>query len=208
MITRRVMLQAGAGFAAGSAVHTGLSHARSLLTPGASGRLHAAVIDAESADARVFGEAAAGRGLPVHEVRADLTDLYGGHLAPHWRQHGPMSLVGMTGAAPLFYLERLAWDVKMRVVFLGRHPMTTGAEAEHTFSGPRTVVDTFCDTARVLDWRIALAHALTRMPAAASAVQPPSAARDAAIAADSALFSWVLAPVRAAGSSVQRRVFL
>ncbi len=208
MITRRVMLQAGVGFAASSVALTELSHGRSMFTPGASQQPHAVVIAAESADALVFGHAAGELGLPLHKIHADLTDLYCQHLAPHWRQHGPAPVIGMTGAAPLFYLERLAWDVKMRVVFLGRHPKTRDAGAEHTFTGPRSVVDALSDTARVFDWRMALAHVLTQMPTAVSSIQPPSAARDAAIAADSALFSWVLAPVRGEGSSGRLRVSL
>ena len=208
MITRRVMLQAGAGFAASSLVLTELSHGGSRLPGGTSQRPQAVAIDAESADALVFGHAAGERGVPVHKIHADLTDLYCQHLAPHWREHGPIPVIGMTGAAPLFYLERLAWDVKMRVVFLGRHPLTRDAETAHTFTGPRSVVDALTDAARVFDWRIALAHALTQMPTAVSSIDPPSAARDAAIAADSALFSWVLAPVTGAGSSGRRRVSL
>jgi hypothetical protein len=157
--------------------------------------LCAAVMDAASRDGQAFGQAAAARGLSVHAIGGDLADVYFGKLVPHWREHGPASVGGLTGIAPLFCLERLAWDEDLRVVFLGRHEIAGDTRPRHVLHGPEAAVDAFRAANRLFDWHVALSHALTQIPVAPPILRPLSAVRDAAIARDPALYSWVLAPV-------------
>lgn len=204
MLTRRGLFQVGAALAASSTVFADGRTGGLALT--GSTPPFATVIDGHSADARVFGQAAAARGLSVHPIGRDLADVYYGQLAPHWRQYGPASVAGLTGIAPLFYLERLAWDADMRIVLLGRHQIASDARARHALNGPQAVVDAFRASAHWIDWRIALAQTLTRMPAAAPVLKPLSAVRDAAVAGDPALFSWVLAPIVRTARSAHHQV--
>jgi hypothetical protein len=154
----------------------------------------AMVADAHSSDAEVFGRAAAARGVRVYAVRNDVADVYFPHLAEPWRMQDPTAVGGLTRAAHLFVFERFAWDVGMRVVFLGRHAVYKGAPA-HALKGPGVSVDRFYSAIRFRDWRIAIAHTLTEVPHLTPALKPLSAVRDAVIEGDPALFSWVIAPV-------------
>jgi hypothetical protein len=55
-----------------------------------------------------------------------------------------------------------------------------------------------------VDWPIAIACALGQLPLAASPLHPLSAVRDAAIAGDQALFSWMLATKTRSGSATSQ----
>jgi hypothetical protein len=46
----------------------------------------------------------------------------------------------------------------MRIVFLGRHQISSDARAGHALSGPQAAVDAFRASTRLIDWRIALAQ--------------------------------------------------
>lgn len=62
-----------------------------------------------------FGEEWKARGAAVHVIRGDITDLWFHDLDLRWKQ-GPVAIAGLTAHGPLFCLERLAWDHRMRVV--------------------------------------------------------------------------------------------
>jgi hypothetical protein len=206
MMTRRELIQMSAALAASPAVLAGTRPCDAAFSAGMP--LCATVIDAASRDGQAFGRAASARGLTVHAIGRDLADVYFGGLVRHWRQHGTAAVGGLTGIAPLFCLERLAWDEDLRVVFLGRHRVAGSPEARHTLSGPSGTVEVFRASARFLDWRVALSHALTQIPVAPPILRPLSAVRDAAVAGDPALFSWVLAPVTRAPRSAHDEVLL
>jgi hypothetical protein len=183
MLTRREILQSCAALAV------------SPMALDVPGRLHhqgvplsAFVIDPGSDDALAVADLVAAHGVRMRSCGRDL--LCQDWLAHAWTgQDGVLS--GVTGAAPLFYLERLAWSQGLRVVFLGRHP--TGVDGrEHAVAGPQAVVDVFHTQTRLTDWRRALAGALLRMPSGTPALRPLSAVRDAVVSGDRALFSWVL----------------
>ncbi len=165
MLTRRTVLKSCAAIAASPVV---------VVSP----VMGAFLADAHFADARAVGARVASYGIPSRECKRDLAQLYYGWLAQIWKDGGAVG--GMTGAAPLFYLERLAWSQGARRVFLGRHDA-----GEHQVTGPAIMVDTF--------WRRGLAEALLAMPAGARALERPHAVRDATLSGDEALFSWVLA---------------
>lgn len=191
MITRRELLQVGAGAAASAAVFAG-GDAR--FSAARSHELGAVLTDG-SVDALAFGAAARARGLAVHEIGADLADIYCRDLRPLWEGQPGAPIGGLTGAGPLFYIERLAWDAGLRIVFLGRHEVGEHLRRPHLVEGPRDAVDAFHTSSRLIDWRVALAAVLKSVPISAATLKPLSAVRDAVIARDPALFSWVLAPL-------------
>lgn len=200
MMTRREWVQLCAAVAASPTV---LAHAKPAKSVPGTEPLCAAVADRTSPDARAFGEAMAARAVPVHSIDQDLTDLYFKHLAPQWQQ-APRAVAGLTRVAPLFCLERLAWDAGLRVAFLGRHQVVDGTRVRHVINGPEEAVETLCGSMRLLDWRIALADTFIEMPVEAAALRPLSAVRDATVAADPAFFSWVLAPVNSSTRSTRQ----
>jgi hypothetical protein len=153
------------------------------------------LVDAGRCEGQAFAHAATVRGLPVYRFHGDLADVYCNQLAPRWREQAATALGGLTRVAPLFYLERLAWDAGLRLVFLGRHTSGGHAPAMHDLRGSEVAVDLFHDFVRVTDWPVAIACTLSQLPLAVSQLPPLSAVRDAAVAGDQSLFSWVLAPM-------------
>ena len=55
-------------------------------------------------------------GGQVARIRGDITDFWFHDLSLRWKD-GPAAIAGLTEHGPLFCLERLAWDHRMRVVF-------------------------------------------------------------------------------------------
>jgi hypothetical protein len=64
----------------------------------------------------------------VHGFDGDITNIWYHDLQPRW-QKAPAAIAGLTAHGALFCLERLAWDVGMRVV----------ARAEQNFEGHETL---------------------------------------------------------------------
>src|SRR5262245_32091031 len=135
MITRRAMFQVCAGVAATPTVLAGTTGANRIEVTSAHA-LGAVLTDA-STDSRAFGVAVRARGLPAHEIGPDLADVYCRDLQPLWRDAPAVPVGGLTGAAPLFYIERLAWDAGLRIVYLGRHEVGANGEVQHQVKGPR-----------------------------------------------------------------------
>ena len=182
MLTRREILQGGVALAAGPvAVHVAAGEPTRQVAA-----VEAFLADARSADALAIADRMAAQGVPVRVCRGDLGHIYTGCLAPIWSHGGVVA--GVTGAAPLFYLERLAWSHGQRIVFLGRHAAGEG----HRVGGPLVMTDAFQAGTWLTDWRGGLTHTLLSTPSGAPALRPLSAVRDAAISGDGALLSWVL----------------
>jgi len=117
MITRRKILQGGLA-AASVPLVAGVSgsllpaaHARALAHPS----LYKVLFDRRFAAARTFGRDAAWRGHAIQGFDGDITNVWYHDLHPRW-QRGPAAIAGLTAHGALFCLERLAWDVRMRVV--------------------------------------------------------------------------------------------
>lgn len=70
-------------------------------------------------------------GLASYGITGDITDLWYLDLYYRWRE-GPAAIAGMTAHGALFCLERLAWDVGMRVLSRSTHP--SGAKEEPIYS--------------------------------------------------------------------------
>ena len=186
VITRRGLIQAGAAIAASTVA---------VKKAGAFGRVQGIRLDVmvvdDSDDGQIFGRVAAGQGMRVYAASDEMGIYY---LASNWRREQPLPLGGLTHGSNLFVVERLAWDVGMRIVFLGRHSNLDG-DLAHAFRGPPAAINRFHGSVRLSDWRIALAHTLMELPQLTPALKPLHAVRDAMIEGDLALFSWVIAPV-------------
>ena len=130
MINRRQVLQSGLA-ATSIPLVAGLSptplqaaHARILEHPS----LYCVLFDQRFAASREFGRDAQWRGQHVQGFNGDITDVWYHDLHPRW-QHGPAAIAGLTAHGALFCLERLAWDVGMRVThrvelrFEGHEPL-------------------------------------------------------------------------------------
>jgi hypothetical protein len=74
-----------------------------------------AIYDERFEAGRRFATAAASRGWTTRAIRGDVTLVWFHELAVRW-QRGPAPIVGLTTPQSLFVLERLAWDVRMRVI--------------------------------------------------------------------------------------------
>jgi hypothetical protein len=122
MISRREILQGGIA-ATSLPLVAGIAWAPPLSSAtGASAKalehtsLYRVLFDQRFAAARSFGRQAQWRGESVHGFDGDITNIWYHDLHPRW-QKGPAAIAGLTAHGALFCLERLAWDVSMRVVY-------------------------------------------------------------------------------------------
>jgi hypothetical protein len=116
MISRRQILQSGL-VATSLPIVAGVSlaplqsaHAKALAQP----RLYKVLFDQRFAASREFGREAQWQGHSVQGFNGDITTVWYHDLHPRWQQ-GPVAIAGLTAHGALFCLERLAWDVGMRV---------------------------------------------------------------------------------------------
>ncbi len=116
MISRRQILQSGL-VATSLPIIAGVSlaplqsaHAKALGHP----RLYKVLFDQRFAASREFGREAQWQGHSVQGFNGDITAVWYHDLHPRWQQ-GPAAIAGLTAHGALFCLERLAWDVGMRV---------------------------------------------------------------------------------------------
>jgi hypothetical protein len=85
--------------------------------------------DTRVAASVAFAQRAAARGFALHAIAGDMTRFWYDDLYHRWRE-GPAAIAGLTAHGPLFCLERLAWEQRMRVVYRREHaPGTAGSES-------------------------------------------------------------------------------
>jgi hypothetical protein len=116
MIDRRRILQGGLAVTSLPLV-AGLSlsgarsaHAKALEHP----QLYKVLFDQRFVESRDFGFEARSQGLSVQGFNGDITNVWYHDLHPRWKR-SPAAIAGLTAHGALFCLERLAWDVGMRV---------------------------------------------------------------------------------------------
>lgn len=134
MIDRRRILQSG--LALTSVVATvSLTSARSAYAQAIEqaldhSSLYKVLFDQRFAASRDFGHEARMHGHAVQGFNGDITNVWYRDLHPRWKQ-GPAAIAGLTAHGALFCLERLAWDVGMRVThraelrYEGHEPLYT-----------------------------------------------------------------------------------
>jgi hypothetical protein len=145
-----------------------------------------------------FAEQAKALGAHAHAIKGDITDLWFHDLYHRWKQ-GPAAIAGLTAHGPLFCLERLAWDQRMRVVFRAEHKSLPNGDIEHELTGPEALVRQAAELHNdTRAWPRRMAQLVMRCPAGR---QTPLQARIVASSAQhigngpDPLFSWVIAPV-------------
>jgi hypothetical protein len=141
-----------------------------------------------------FARRAASGGVPVHGMHGDMTSFWYQDLYHRWQQ-GPAAIAGLTAHGALFCLERLAWDQRMRVVFLGEHTSSADGAVAHRFEGPASLLRAATRAAAGADWAAGLADVVASCPQGPLERQVRGGARDGAMSPRATLFSWVIAPV-------------
>jgi hypothetical protein len=109
-LNRRSFIGAGGIALAFAAVPMSWGLCADSLTP------YRAIYDERFEAGRAFSVAAAHRGWITRAIRGDITKVWFRELAPRWRR-SPAAVTGVTTLQTLFVLERLAWDVGLRVTF-------------------------------------------------------------------------------------------
>ena len=115
--TRRQFVGAGTAVLAVAAARPARSLSEIPVTP------FRAIYDERFAAGRRFASDAVERGWVTRAIRGDVTQVWFHELAVRWKR-GPAAIAGLTTPQSLFVLERLAWDVGMRVTVRETHDAT------------------------------------------------------------------------------------
>lgn len=105
-------------------------------TPTARPPLYTFIADDRFPESVAAGRTAAEQGIAVHVMRGgDITAFWFHDLSLRWKQE-PVAIGGVTAHGPLFVLERLAWDHRMRVIVRDELPGSAqqSADGEPLFS--------------------------------------------------------------------------
>jgi hypothetical protein len=223
MPNRRQFLRTGATLSA-FAVHGLVPRgAAGTIGPPAGVALDKAVYDDRYEVCRQFGAAIAASGVAVHPIEhGDVTDFWYGELDTLWREKR-VSVAGVTQFGPMFVLERLATERRMRLALRAVHRPAADGTMAHAVSAPRDVLDVAAELcAARREWPEVMANLACRCTSAAgplasatllTAGPRPELAADTASAEsivhyyvprgvqegygaplDGPLYSWVIAP--------------
>jgi len=162
MLDRRGFIEAG--LAASIAVALGASEARRVNGEDAAAHpaLYAAVLDRRFPESREFGRALERLGVGTRVIEGDVTKLWYQELHRRWQQ-GAAVIAGLTTYGPLFCLERLSWDHRLRLVYRGTHARLADGRIEHRVCGATrsfSVVHEGADS--LARWPAQVAEALAR----------------------------------------------
>jgi hypothetical protein len=201
MASRREFLQIGVAALALPISARGISPAfEGLAGETARVPLYKIVFDERFPASRGFADEAKSLGAAVHGMKGDITDFWFHDLYARWKR-GPAAISGLTAHGPIFCLERIAWDQRMRVVFRADHRYRDDGTIEHALSGPESMLHEAASLHNVsTDWARRMANLVNRCPAERSqSSQTNIVASTAKDASDpDHLISWVIAPVNRA----------
>lgn len=172
--------------------------------------LYKLIYDGRFSDSVAFGAHARKLGLPVQEIDGDITGFWYQELDAVWRAGAteetgrPVAIAGLTAHGPLFCLEQLGWERRLRVVFRAEHVAGTPGFVEHRLSGPLPMLRQGMQLAEAGGgWPRTVADIAAQCPQGKneiSSARVTSVASPAARRSDEPLYSWVIAPaVRADG---------
>jgi len=201
MSSRREFLQMGvAALALPISAHAALSPASSILDrePAAT-PLYKVIFDERFSSSRAFAEEAERLGFSIHGIKGDMTDVWYHDLYARWKE-GPVAIAGLTAHGPIFCLERLAWDQRMRVVFRADHRYRADGSIEHALSGPSGMLRQAAALGDEINWSSEMASLVTRCPAMRSQTSQSNVIGPTVKHADDPehLISWVIAPIHRA----------
>jgi hypothetical protein len=158
--------------------------------------LYKILFDAEFAQGRQFGDAAARLGVAVHAMAGgDVTDFWYHDLDLAWRET-PRAIAGFTRHGPLFVLERFGWDRGMRVVLRAEH-RPAGGFIEHVLTGPSASLARAAALVPAGDeWMSVMAGVVTQCAAGCSAptTQTVVTRTTQGLPGNEPFYSWVIAP--------------
>ena len=174
--------------------------------------LYKIVCDTRFPESAAFGRRARALGLATHEIEGDITSFWYQELDALWRagaspdarlpgvtpRPGATAIAGLTAHGPLFCLERLAWDRRMRVVFRASHTALAPGSVEHRLEGPVSMLRP--DIGRDDDahaWPRTLADLVASCPQGRTEIASArffSAGSSALQAGSDPLYTWVIAP--------------
>jgi hypothetical protein len=203
MVNRREFLFTGMAAASTLSIATAVEAAASQRATGefalpSHAPLYKVIYDERFSDSVTFGLAARRVGLAAQAISGDITALWYHDLFPRW-QRAPVAIAGLTSHGPIFCLERLAWDVGMRVVFRAEHRSLQPRSMEHVVCGPPGMEQWAPTLARSGDaWASQVANLVASCPE-----RPVVAARRTGTATSveglpkrpEPLTSWIIAPV-------------
>jgi len=198
MASRREFLQISvAALALPISTHGVLSPA----FPGLDGepvtQLYKIVYDERFPASRAFADEAQRLGASLHSIKGDITDFWFHDLYYKWKE-GPAAIAGLTAHGPIFCLERLAWDQRMRVVFRADHRYRSDGSIEHGLSGPGGMLRQAAQLKNdETEWTSAIANLVTRCPTGKFQASQTNIVASTAKHPDDPehLISWVIAPV-------------
>ncbi len=201
MASRREFLQIGVAALALPISARGISPAIAELA-GEPARvpLYKVAFDERFPASRGFAEEAKSLGVPIHGMKGDITDFWYHDLYARWKQ-GPAAIAGLTAHGPIFCLERLAWDQRMRVVFRADHRYREDGTIEHALSGPESMLHEAASLRNEgTNWSSRMAALVTRCPADRSQSSQANVIASTVKHADDPdhLISWVIAPINRA----------
>jgi hypothetical protein len=201
MASRREFLQFG--IAASALPITGAGNLSSeVLNSGepAGVPLYKVVFDERFPDSVAFGVEMKRLGVPTYAIQGDITDFWLHDLDPRWKK-APVAIAGLTAHGPLFCLERLSWDHRMRVVFSAEHRSLGDGRIEHAISGPDIMLRHAAElVAGGPNWAAHIARVVTHCPPSRPQISKTTIITPLATATDDEqepLMSWVIAPVEA-----------
>ncbi len=201
MASRREFLQIGVAALALPISARGVSPAiAGLAGEPARVPLYKVVFDERFPASRKFADEAKSLGVSIHGMKGDITALWFHDLYARWKQ-GPAAIAGLTAHGPIFCLERLAWDQRMRVVFRADHRYREDGTIEHALSGPESMLHEAASLRNVgVDWACRMANLVNRCPADRSQSSQANVIASTGKHADDPdhLISWVIAPVNRA----------
>jgi hypothetical protein len=168
--------------------------------------LYKVVYDARFPVSVAFGARARELGLSVHEIEGDITAFWYEELDAVWRPGPagatlpprPQAIAGLTAHGPLFCLERLAWDSRLRAVFKAEHVAAARGMLEHRLYGPLPMLRQGLRLAEAGEaWPRAAAEIAARCPQGKAEIanaRVTGAGELGAGADGEPLYTWVIAP--------------
>ncbi len=201
MASRREFLQMGvAALTLPISARAALSPASTLLEcEPAPTPIYKVVFDERFPSSRAFAGEVEMLGASVHGINGDITDLWYHDLHARWKK-SPVAIAGLTAHGPIFCLERLAWDHRMRVVFRADHRYRAGSSIEHALSGPGSMLREAAELSSDANWTSQIASLVTRCPANRSQPSQTNIVGPTVKHKDDPehLISWVIAPINRA----------
>jgi hypothetical protein len=162
--------------------------------------IYKAVYDSRFPASVAFARRVAALGVPSHAIEGDMTRFWYDDLYHRWKQ-GPIAIAGLTAHGPMFCLERLAWDQRMRVVFRAEHKPNGDSSIEHDLSGPVAMLDDACGAVAHSNWSERMADLVTQCPRGRVEITTSattSRAGRGVLHGEESLYSWVIAPAHRA----------